>query len=377
MNSPMTSSDSILINDFSRLPTVLIEAQSRAIHEVIDSGSYILSDKVRSFERSWATSVEAIGCVGTANGLDAIEIGLRVLGVGAGDEVITPSLTAFPTVLAILRTGATPVFADIDPLTACISPASVSNCFTSRTKALVVVHLYGRSAPLEELRDLCNEHNVFLVEDCAQAHLAKSNTHPVGTYGKFAAWSFYPTKNLGAIGDAGAVTSMDPEFLSRVRIFRNYGQTDRYTHQIQGSNSRLDELQAAVLLERLKYLEEWTTKRRYIAQRYSAQLSNPYISTLPLPSSSLDHVHHLYIIKTSYRDSLQAYLSQNGIQTLIHYPIPCHKQAAVKQPRLASSGLVHTLDHCNTCLSLPVHPFLCDSEVDKVINIVNRFQPSN
>ena len=358
-------------NDFKRDPDVLLQAELSAIDEVLRSGWWVLGKNVKAFESVWAECCEVDGAVGVANGLDAIEIGLRALGIGAGDEVITTSLTAYATTLAIQRCGATPVFADIDPTTGCLSSVSAEQCLSSNTKALVVVHLYGRSADLNSLKKLCDSHGIYLVEDCAQSHLARYGTAAVGSIGAFAAWSFYPTKNLGAIGDAGALTSNNPSILEKARQLRNYGQTDRYHHEVAGMNSRLDELQAALLIQRLKYLQKWTDQRRHIANRYFAEINNVNFSMLSRPSLPSDHVHHLFVLMTPSRDAVQNSLLEQGVQTLIHYPVPCHLQKALGNHKTAPGGLPYTEKHSKHCISLPIHPNLTIAEIDHVISSCN------
>jgi dTDP-4-amino-4,6-dideoxygalactose transaminase len=363
---------SILFNDFQRDPEELIEAELGAVDAVIRSGWWVLGKHVKDFETAWAERCMTFGCVGVANGLDAIEIGLRALGIGSGDEVITTSLTAYATTLAIQRCGATPVFVDIDPETACLCPSGIETCISANTKAVLVVHLYGRAAELTRLKQICDRHGIYLIEDCAQAHLARYQGQSVGSVGIFGAWSFYPTKNLGAIGDAGAITSNNPEFLDKARQLRNYGQKNRYQHDIAGLNSRLDELQAAILLQRLPYLDYWTMRRRDIASRYWLEIKNDSLSHLSEAHSSFSHVYHLYVVLTNQREAVQRQLSECGVQTLIHYPVPSHMQDALAVYRLAPGGLPATLYHCNHCLSLPIHPYLTDSEVNHIIRSCNE-----
>lgn len=363
----------VRFNDFKRHPEELLRAELSIVDEVLRSGWWVLGTQVQAFESAWATCCEVAGSVGVANGLDAIEIGLRALGIGPGDEVITTSLTAFATALAIQRCGAIPVFADIDTNSACLSTSSVEKCISNKTKAVVVVHLYGRSADLDGLKCLCDSHQIHLIEDCAQAHLARHGSKSVGSVGAFAAWSFYPTKNLGATGDAGALTSNNLSLLEIARQLRNYGQTDRYHHDLLGLNSRLDELQAALLLKRLPYLPEWTEKRRSIADRYSNEITNKNLILMPPSKSPEQHVNHLFVLHTNSRDKAQKYLLDCGIQTLIHYPIPCHLQNALGNHRIAPGGLPETEQHAMTCFSLPIHPYLYKEEVDHVISCCNSF----
>jgi dTDP-4-amino-4,6-dideoxygalactose transaminase len=362
---------SIAFNDFKRDPEDLVQAELAAVDDVIRSGWWVLGQQVKAFETAWAKRCMSVGCVGVANGLDAIEIGLRALGIGPGDEVITTSLTAYATTLAIQRCGAIPVFADIDPATACLCPSSIEKSIGAKTKALLVVHLYGRAADLPRLIALCKRHSIYLIEDCAQAHLAQSNDQSVGSFGAFGAWSFYPTKNLGAIGDAGAITSSNPELLEKALHLRNYGQKDRYHHVIAGMNSRLDELQAAILLQRLPYLDSWTTLRRQIACRYWDEIDNDFLVPLSRPDDSSNHVHHLFVVTANQREAVQRKLLERGVQTLIHYPVPSHMQKALGTHRLPLGGLPATEYHCNHCLSLPIHPYLSDAEVDHVIRSCN------
>lgn len=364
----------IQLNDLTREPEELIQAQLRAAEAVVRSGWWILGQYVQRFEESWAKLTETAGAVGVGNGLDAIEIGLRALNLGPGDEVITTSLTAFATTLAIQRCGATPVFADIDWTTACICPKSIERCITPSTRAVLVVHLYGRSCDLLQIGNICKQNGLILVEDCAQAHGAHFQGHPVGSFGAFGAWSFYPTKNLGAIGDAGAITSSNQQLLDDSRMLRNYGQSDRYHHDLPGLNSRLDEMQAALLLERLKYLHSWTKKRRHIAHRYWQEIDNPCLDLLSPPSDPMSHVHHLFVLRAHDRVDIQRQLSESGIRTLIHYPVPCHLQHSTSTHGIDPQGLNVTVAHASRCLSLPIHPYLTSQEVDHVIHSCNLLQ---
>jgi len=361
----------IPFNDFQREPESLIQDQLRAAEAVLRSGWWILGNQVQEFEQAWASKCATTGAVGVANGLDAIEIGLRSLGIGPGDEVITTALTAYATTLAIQRCGAIPVFADIDPSTACLDPVSVERCISPASRAVLVVHLYGRAANLSDLQEICARRELLLLEDCAQAHGAHYAGRPVGSIGTFGAWSFYPTKNLGAIGDAGALTSSDQSLLAKAKQLRNYGQSDRYLHDLQGLNSRLDELQAALLLERLPHLQAWTERRRSIAQRYWTEISSPDLELLSPPSDPSSHVHHLFVLRTPRRQELQRHLEEAGIKSLIHYPVPCHLQKALGAHRIDSAGLHITVHHAETCLSLPIHPFLSDQDVDRVVTACN------
>lgn len=362
------------MNHFASEPDALVKAQLAACERVIRSGWWILGQEVAAFEKEWAHSAGASCAVGCGNGLDALEIGLRALGIGPGDEVVTTPMTAFATVLAVLRAGAKPVLADIDPNTAMLSPESVRRCISSRTKAILLVHLYGQIGPVEELLALARQSGVHLIEDCAQVHGAVSRGRAVGTFGAFAAWSFYPTKNLGAVGDAGALTTSRVELAEAARALRNYGQTVRYRHPLLGMNSRLDELQAAILRERLPFLGQWTIRRREVARRYAAGIDHPGVRALPLPDDPNRHVHHLFVVTCAQRDALHQHLKENQIESLIHYPIPIHLQSPCSHLDRDPAGLRLAENHALTCLSLPCHPGLTDQMVDRVVDVVNRFR---
>lgn len=363
----------VAMNDFRREPDELVRAELAACERVIRSGWWILGREVTAFEQAWAAYVGAPAALGCANGLDAIELGLRALDIGPGDEVITTPMTAFATVLAVLRAGAVPVLADIDPDTAMLSVESVKRCIGPRTRAVLLVHLYGQAGPLDELPDLLQDHGIQLLEDCAQAHGATWGGRSVGNCGAFAAWSFYPTKNLGAIGDGGALTTSRPELAEKVRVLRNYGQTVRYQHPFLGMNSRLDELQAALLSARLQYMPQWIARRRDIATRYAAEISNRHVRPMPLPEDRLRHSHHLFVVRCARRRELQEYLRDQGVESLIHYPIPIHLQEPCRQLGRDPKGLRAAEVHADTCLSLPCHAGLSEAEVGQVVAAVNRF----
>jgi dTDP-4-amino-4,6-dideoxygalactose transaminase len=364
----------ILMNAFTKEPESLIHAQMNAVERVLRSGWWVLGGELKAFEKEWSNWSGIEHTVGVGNGMDALEIGIRALGIGPGDEIITTPMTAFATVLSILRAGAVPVLADIDPDTAILSLESTVRCISPKTRAVMLVHLYGQSAPLKEFESFCQGKGIHLIEDCAQAHGAYAQGRPVGSVGLFSGWSFYPTKNLGAIGDAGALSTMDPGIAEKARQLRNYGQSERYHHPNVGLNSRLDELQAAILRERLKSLDQWTKRRREIAHAYSSGITNQYVRILPLPKDAKDHVHHLFVITTPQREALTAYLKERNIETLIHYPVPVHHQGPCKTARVDPKGLGHAEKHAQECLSLPCNPFLSDEEAGMVIEAVNGFK---
>ena len=373
---PMRSAKPVKSNDFSQEPPELQHAQTLAFQRVLQSGWWVLGPEVRAFEEKWATQSSTAHAVGVANGLDALEICLRAMQIGIGDEVITTPVTAYATTLAIQRCGAVPVFADINPSTACISPDSIKQCVTSSTKAVLPVHLYGRCADLDSISEICSQNDLFLIEDCAQSHGAVYDGKPVGSIGDCGAWSFYPTKNLGAIGDAGAISTNNDSIAEAARCLRNYGQEDRYRHQKIGFNSRLDELQAAILLERLPYLQDWTRRRREIASKYKSGILHPCIQHLAEESDPLRHVHHLYVVRCTNRAHALEHLRESGIPCLIHYPLASTQQQALGPHRVAPDGILHALEHCSSCLSLPIHPYLSDDEVNYVIDSVNNLPAS-
>lgn len=356
-----------------REPAELRAEMRLAFEEVVKSGRWILGPAVSTFEEEWAQLCGVRHAVGTANGLDALELALRGLGVGAGDEVITTPMTALATVIAISRAGATPVLADIDAATALMDVASAERCVTSRTRAVVPVHLYGNGSAAPEWAAFAERHGLSLIEDCAQAHLSTVSGRRVGSFGTAGAFSYYPTKNLGAIGDAGALVTDDSELAERVRVLRNYGQRDRYHHEVLGSNSRLDELQAAILSVRVRWLMGQTERRRLVATRYLEGICNPRVMHLSPPVEPAAHVHHLFVVRCEERTALLQHLEGAGIQALIHYPVPAHRQTPFVSVVRDAAGLAHSERHAATCLSLPCHPGLTDVEIEKVIEAVNDF----
>ena len=364
----------ILMNDFKAEPEALRMAELEAAERVLRSGWYVLGNEVKAFEAAWAERCGTRYSIGVGNGMDAIEIGLRALGIGSNDEVITTPMTAFATVLAILRAGATPVLADIDARTALLDPASVERCIGPRTKAVLLVHLYGQVHEMERWMILCERHDISLLEDCAQSHLARWDGRVGGSFGRFGAYSFYPTKNLGALGDGGALVIDNDVLSQRAAVLRNYGQSVRYHHPELGLNSRLDELQAALLLVRVKWLEEFTERRRHIAAAYHAGIANPLVQLLAAPAQAQSHVYHLFVVLCEQRDQLAQHLKAQGIETLAHYPIPVHFQAPCKDIRRESLGLGVAERHAAQCLSIPCHPQMSDSNVIQVINAINAFK---
>ncbi len=363
----------ILMNDFRAEPAALREAELAAVSRVLESGWYVLGPEVETFERKWASVCGTAHAVGTGNGMDAIEIGLRALGIGAGDEVITTPMTAFATVLAILRAGATPVLADIDAGTALLSLESARRCLTARTKAVLLVHLYGQIRDMDRWVAWTHSTGIALLEDCAQAHRASWDGRAAGAFGAFGAYSFYPTKNLGAIGDGGALVTSDEALAARARVLRNYGQSRRYHHSDLGMNSRLDELQAALLKVRLEWLEEFTAGRRRIAASYRRGISNRRVRLLDGPMSQENHVYHLFVVTTEERDRLADHLAGRQVQSLIHYPVPVHRQLPCEGVRRDPEGLDNAERHADACVSIPCHPKMTDEDVRNVIEAVNAY----
>ncbi|HUR20910.1 MAG TPA: DegT/DnrJ/EryC1/StrS family aminotransferase [Vicinamibacterales bacterium] len=339
------------------------------LDRVIARGWFILGPELTAFEAEFAAACGAAHAVGVNTGTDAIALALRALGIGPGDEVITSPLSAAYSALAIVMAGATPVFVDLDIDRLTLDPAKIDAAVTPRTAAILPVHLYGQSADMVAIEAIATRHNLAIVEDACQAHLATANGRPVGTIGAAGAFSFYPTKNLGALGDAGAVITNDAALAEKLRRLRNGGQTAKYHHVEFGVNSRLDEMQAAVLRARLPFLAGWTTRRRELAARYrKALVGAPVI--VP-PERDPGHVYHLFPVRSAHRDALQAHLLGQGVETLIHFPIPIPKQPAMAG--LAASSCPIADQVCDEVFSLPLHPALTDSDVDRVVAAVHQF----
>ncbi|HEY6361231.1 MAG TPA: DegT/DnrJ/EryC1/StrS family aminotransferase [Vicinamibacterales bacterium] len=340
-----------------------------AIDRVIERGWFILGPEVEAFEEEFAAASGARYAVGVGNGTDAIALLLRAAGIGTGDEVIVPALTAAFTGLAVLAAGARPVFADVDPERLTLDPAACLAVITARTRAIVPVHLYGQPADLSSLLAIARQHDLAVVEDCCQAHLATSAGVPVGTRGVGGAFSFYPTKNLGALGDGGAIITNDSAIADRVRRLRHGGQASRDEHVEAGANSRLDEIQAAVLRARLPLLPHRTARRRALAAAYRDRLP----AELPaVPERDAGHVYHLFPVRSPRRDALREHLRGAGIETLIHYPVPLNEQRAFTP--LAPADCPAAARAAREVLSLPFHPRLTDAEAARVADVVAAFE---
>lgn len=345
-----------------------------AIARVVASGWFVLGPEVEAFEHEFAAASGAAHAVGVGTGTDAIALILRALDIGPGDEVITTPVTAAYTALAVMMAGARPVFADVDPQRLTIDPACVERAITPRTRAILPVHLYGQPADMVALDAIARRHSLAIVEDACQAHLARAAGRAVGTFGAAGAFSFYPTKNLGALGDGGAVVTNDAALAERVRRLRNGGQTVRYDHREFGVNSRLDEMQAAILRARLPRLAAWTDARRRLAGLYRSALEGASV-TVPAAQDP-GHVYHLFVVLSGSpagrRDALRRHLAASGVETLVHYPIAVSAQPAMAIAQPARCPVGESM--CGQVLSLPLHPGLSDTEVSEVADAVRAFQ---
>ncbi|MBI3162043.1 MAG: DegT/DnrJ/EryC1/StrS family aminotransferase [Chloroflexi bacterium] len=344
-----------------------------AIERVLHDAHFILGEEVRRFEESFARYVGAADCVGVASGTAAIQLALLACGVGPGDEVITTSHTFIATVEAIWHVGARPVLVDIDPLTYTLDPSLVEVAITSRTRAILPVHLYGQPADLAPLLEIAQRHNLWLIEDAAQAHGAEYQGKRCGTIGHMACFSFYPGKNLGAYGDAGAVTGNDLSLLNKVRKLRDHGRTSKYEHDELGYGERLDSLQAAVLGAKLPFLESWTTARREIASGYRQLLGNTHL-VLPYEAPDLRHVYHLFVTRTPHREALLAHLQKNDIQAGVHYPIPVHLQPVYRKLGYPEARLPETEQAAREVLSLPLYPELGSEQLEFIAHSIQEFE---
>jgi dTDP-4-amino-4,6-dideoxygalactose transaminase len=362
---------------FLELKSTYLELKSEldeAIATVLESGFYIMGPQLEAFEAEFAASHGVQYCVGLSNGLDALHLSLLALGVGRGDEVIVPSNTYIATWLAVTYTGATPVPVEPVESTYNLDPARLEAAITPRTKVILPVHLYGQAADMDPIMAIARHHNLRVLEDAAQAHGASYNGRYVGGLGDIAAWSFYPGKNLGAFGDAGAITTNDAALADRVRVLRNYGSRIKYINEVPGYNARLDELQAAILRVKLKKLAEWNERRREIAQLYLENLQGLDLILPDVPANNAP-VWHLFVVRHPRRDDLQKYLSQAGIGTLIHYPIPPHLQQAYANLNLKEGSLPVSEAIHREVLSLPIFPHLPLEQARQVIAALRHFRP--
>ena len=367
----MASDQILLASPLAQFRSREMEIRS-AIDRVLESGWYILGKEVKAFEEEFAAFIGASFCIGVGNGTDALALALASVGVRPGDEVITVSHTAVATVAAIEQIGAVPVFADIDPLTRCIDPAAIRDLVSPATRAVVPVHIYGHPAHMSEILEVAGKLNLKVVEDCAQAHGAEIAGRKVGTFGDAAAFSFYPTKNLGALGDGGAVLTSSAEVAETCRAIREYGWKDRYISSVSGWNSRLDEIQAAILRVKLPWLAADNARRREIATRYNKACDGNLI-TAPATLPGLLHAMHLYVLECSERDFLTHFLSKEGIASARHYPSPIHLQPAYVGRIRGRDRLLVTEKLYDVILSLPLYPEISDAEVSKVCSALEKW----
>jgi dTDP-4-amino-4,6-dideoxygalactose transaminase len=358
---------------FSHMNAHVKDSLMQVMEQVLSSHHYILGQQVSSFEREYAAYSGTQACAGVSNGLDALQLALKVLGIGPGDEVIVPSNTYIATVLAVTHMGAIPIFVEPNAQTYNIDPLRIEAALTPRTKAIMPVHLYGQACEMEAIMDIARNKGLWVVEDNAQSQGAAFKNERTGKWGHVNATSFFPTKNLGALGDAGALTSDNPEWISKAKMLRNYGSVEKYHNESVGFNMRLDELQAAILRVKLPLLDEWNRHRQTIAGIYNEALKGVGDVILPFTTTGATHVYHIYLIRTERRNALQEHLSARGIGTLIHYPVPPHLQPAYAnlQYRRGDFPIAETL--ADTCLSLPVYPGMPLEDAHRVADEIKRF----
>lgn len=341
-----------------------------AIARVLASGQFILGAEVDAFEREFAEYCSVDHAVGVDSGTSAIQLSLLACGIGAGDEVITVSNTAVATVAAIELTGAKPVLVDVNPQTLTLDPSKLEAALTTRTRAVLPVHLYGCPADMNPILDFARTHQLFVIEDCAQAHGAKYHGKSVGGWGHLSAFSFYPTKNLGAYGDGGAVLTNDSALAEKVRLLRQYGWRENRISEQKGMNARLDEMQAAILRVKLHYLEKWNDRRRELAALYKSLLADSEL-ILPFEPPDTRHVYHQFVIRHPKRDALKAFLTRHGIHTQIHYPVPVHLQPAYRENNINTLSCTESI--ANEILSLPLYPEMQDEDVERVCRSIRLF----
>lgn len=343
-----------------------------AAKRVLDSGWYLLGKECETFENEFAAYCGVKHCIGCANGLDALKLVVKAYGIGPGNEVIAPANTYIASLIAISANGATPVLVEPDPETCLINPDLIEEKITTRTKAIMVVHLYGRAMEMSKIGEIAKKHNLKIIEDCAQAHGALFGGKRVGNLGDAAGFSFYPGKNLGCLGDGGTVTTNDDDLAKKVRALRNYGSDVKYHFPYRGTNSRLDEIQAAWLRVKLPHLDDDNARRVQIAKRYFNEIENKNVGLPIRDVAKGSDVFHVFYVFCSRRDEFQKYLSEQGVQTVIHYPIPPHKQPAYTEWHNLSLPITERIH--DEILSLPISPVMSDDEVSKVIEVVNAFK---
>jgi dTDP-4-amino-4,6-dideoxygalactose transaminase len=352
------------------------EGMSKAFEEVFESKWYVLGSQVEMFEKAYASFNQTKNCVGVSNGLDALFLSLKALGIGAGDEVIVPSNTYIATLLAISYVGAVPVLAEPRVDTFNIDPDAIETVITGRTKAIMPVHLYGQCCEMKRIMSIAEKNGLYVIEDNAQSHGSMWQGKLAGSFGHVNATSFYPGKNLGALGDAGAITTDDESLASQIRVLRNYGSGKKYFNEVIGYNMRLDELQAAFLSVKLPHLKKWIKQRQEIASWYNEALSPIAEIILPKTAKDATHVYHLYVIRINERDELQEFLAANGVGTLIHYPVPPHLQKAYAHLGYKKGDFPIAEKIANTCLSLPLWPGMQPEDVEFVKLSIQRYYNS-
>lgn len=364
--------DRVPFLDLAAATAELRQRVAATLSRVLDRGWFILGEECASFETEWARRTASDHCVGVGNGLDALQLALRALGVGPGAEVIVPSNTYIATWLAVTQTGAVPVPVEPDPATYNLDPNRVEGAITVKTRAVLPVHLYGQPADMDAINEIASRHGLDVLDDAAQAHGALYKGRPVGSLADATAWSFYPSKNLGAIGDAGAVTTNRPEVCDHVRMLCNYGSNVKNVNEVVGYNSRLDEIQAAVLRVKVQVLDEWNERRRLVAARYLSALSAAGVR-LPTVPEWATPAWHLFVIRSPRRDELRAHLAERGVEAAIHYPQPPHLQQAYRHLGLARGSLAVSEAIHREVLSLPIGPHLSSDQTEQVIDAVLSF----
>lgn len=358
--------------DLKEINKQYAEEIRNAVYRVIESGWYVLSKEVANFEREFAQYCGVNNAIGVANGLDALTLILKAYGIKEGDEVIVPSNTFIATILAVSATNATPILIEPNLHSFTIDPKKIEEKITKNTKAIIAVHLYGQICNMNEIASIAQKYNLKIIEDAAQAHGAEYYEKKAGNLGDAAAFSFYPGKNLGALGDGGAITTNDDNLAEKIRALRNYGSQQKYKNLLKGVNSRLDEIQAAILRVKLKYLDKDNEKRREISEYYMNNINNDKIALPQIENKNrYSHVWHLFVVRVDQRDRFQSYLKEKEIQTVIHYPIPPHKQKAYQECNHNSYPIAEQIHQ--TVISLPLSPVLHLKDVKKVTDIINQF----
>jgi dTDP-4-amino-4,6-dideoxygalactose transaminase len=363
----------IPFNDLRAQYLSLKEEIDRAVASVLDSGWFILGQQVEAFEAEFAAYCGVRFAVGVGNGTQGLQLALMACGVEAGDEVITTPMTAVFTTLAISAIGATPVLVDIDPETYNLDPSHLVQAITPRTRTILPVHLYGQCADMDPVLAIARDHGLTVVEDACQAHGAKYKGSKTGSMGDAGVFSFYPTKNLGAYGDGGIVVTDDEQIAENVRLLHNGGQRERYRHIVKGFNSRLDELQAAILRVGLRHLDCWNDIRRQRATLYETSLKNARVTT-PAEREYAEHVYHLYVVRSQKRDALRSFLKAHGVGTLVHYAAPVHLQEAYRDHNFRAGDFPVAEAHAREALSLPMHPFLGETQISQICNLIGQFE---